>query len=231
MPMPMTLSPISHLYVLLDRSGSMAAMAADVVGGFNSLLADQQRAGGDARLTLVQFDSIDPQEVLVDAKRITRVGPLRPGDFQPRGGTPLLDATGRLIDRATEREGRRRRAGKRPEAVVVVTITDGEENQSRVHTREGIRRLVHAKQAEGWTFVFLGAGLDAYAEAGSIGIDPRSTQAWAPDGVGARAAMAAVSECMVERRAKLRAGAPVRPDDFFEGRKAAEADRDARQGA
>ena len=230
--MPITLSPTTtHLNVLLDRSGSMASMAADVVGGFNGLLADQQAAGDDARLTLVQFDSADPQEVLVDARRISRVRPLRPGDFQPRGGTPLLDATGRIIARVAQREEQRRRAGKRPEAIVVVTITDGEENQSREHTRDGIRRLVQAKQAQGWTFVFLGAGLDAYAEARALGIDPRSTSAWAPDGAGARAAMAAVSECMVDRRAKLREGAPVAPDDFFQGNKSAEADRDARRGA
>lgn len=224
-------APTSHLYVLLDRSGSMASMAADVVGGFNGLLADQQAAGDDARLTLVQFDSGDPQEVLVDARRIGKVRALRPGDFQPRGGTPLLDATGRLIARATEREERRRRAGKPAEAIVIVTITDGEENQSREHTRDGIRRLVSAKQAQGWTFVFLGAGLDAYAEARAIGIDPRSTQAWAPDGAGVRAAMSAVSAGMVQRRSKLRAGAPVKADDFFEGDKPAEADRDARRGA
>lgn len=229
--MTMTPAPVSHLYVLLDRSGSMTTMAADVVGGFNGLLADQKAAGNDARLTLVQFDTGDSQEVLVDAKRIDRVRPLRPGDFQPRGGTPLLDATGRLIARAAQREDQRRRAGKRPEVIVVVTITDGEENQSREHTRDGIRRLVQAKQAQGWTFVFLGAGLDAYAEARSIGIDPRSTQAWAPDGGGALAAMAAVSTSIVERRARLRAGAPVQADDFFGGTKSAEADRDARQGA
>ena len=114
---------------------------------------------------------------------------------------------------------------------MVVTITDGEENQSREHTRDGIRGLVAAKQAQGWTFVFLGAGLDAYAEARSMGIDPRSTQAWAPDGGGVRAAMSAVSAGMVQRRSKLRAGAPVHADDFFEGDKAAEADRDARRGA
>lgn len=226
-----TTAPVSHLYVLLDRSGSMTSMAADVVGGFNRLLADQQAAGDDARLTLVQFDSGDPQEVLVDAKRIDRVRPLRPADFQPRGGTPLLDATGRLIARASERVDRRRRAGKRLEAIVVVTITDGEENQSREHTRDGIRRLVESKQAQGWTFVFLGAGLDAYAEARSIGVDPRSTQAWAPDGRGARAAMAAVSQSMLDRRAHLRAGAPVCPADFFEGTKAAEADRDERRSS
>ena len=56
-----TASPIVHLYVLLDRSGSMASMADDVIGGFNRLLADQQADGADARFTLVQFDSEDPQ--------------------------------------------------------------------------------------------------------------------------------------------------------------------------
>lgn len=60
-------APIVHLYVLLDRSGSMASIADDVIGGFNQLLAEQQADGADALITLVQFDSQDPHEVIADA--------------------------------------------------------------------------------------------------------------------------------------------------------------------
>ena len=91
-----------HVYVLLDRSGSMAAMVDDVIGGFNGLLADQRADGADARMTFVQFDTVDVQHTVADAVPIAEVLPLDRASFQPRGGTPLLDASGNqvLTDRA-----------------------------------------------------------------------------------------------------------------------------------
>ena len=219
-----------HFYVLLDRSGSMESMRSDVIGGFNALIAEQQADGPDARITLVQFDSQDPQELLIDARRITGARPLSEATFVPRGGTPLLDATGQLIARASVREQERTVLGKRPEAITFITITDGHENQSREYGRRDIMRLVKEKEARGWTFAFLGAGLDAYGEAGAMGYDSRSIQAFAPDGTGAQVAFADVSRSMVNRRAKLRNAESYDPGDFYEGRKDAEADRDRRHG-
>lgn len=72
------------------------------------------------------------------------------------------------------REQERRVLAKRPEVVSVTTITDGMENQSREDCRADILNLVDQKQSTGWTFAFLGAGLDAYGEAAGIGYDPRS---------------------------------------------------------
>jgi hypothetical protein len=220
----------SHFYILIDRSGSMESMRSDVIGGFNRLVADQQADGPDARLTLVQFDSNDPQEVLTDALAIAKVRPLTEATFVPRGSTPLLDATGRIIARAAEREARRAQRNKRAEAITVVTITDGYENASHEHSRADILRMVKEKEAAGWTFAFLGAGIDAYAEAGAIGYDPRSVQAWAPDGAGAVAAMASVSNAMRVRRGKLRRGEQYDNQDFFEGAKGAEDDLGRRAG-
>ena len=219
-----------HFYVLLDRSGSMESMRSDVIGGFNGLIAEQQADGPDARITLVQFDSQDPQEILIDGRRITRARPLSQATFVPRGGTPLLDATGHLIARASVRQQERKVLGKRPEAITFVTITDGQENQSREYGRRDIVRLVKEKEAQGWTFAFLGAGLDAYGEAGGMGYDPRSVQAFAPDGTGAQAAFASVSAAMTVRRAKLRNQEHYEVGDFYEGSKDAEADRHRRHG-
>ncbi|MFZ6005831.1 MAG: VWA domain-containing protein [Actinomycetota bacterium] len=219
-----------HFYVLLDRSGSMETMRGDVIGGFNQLIAEQKAYGPDARITFVQFDSQDPQEVLVDARRITGARPLTERTFVPRGGTPLLDATGRLIARASVRQHERNVLGKRTEAITFITITDGEENQSREYGRKDIVRLVKEKEALGWTFAFLGAGLDAYGEAGGMGYDSRSIQAFAPDGTGALMAFQTVSDAMVARRAKLRNQESYDPGDFYEGRKDAEADRNRRHG-
>lgn len=224
---PIASKPRPHFFVLLDRSGSMESMRADVIGGFNNLLAEQQADGADARMTVVQFDSQDPQEVLADSVRIDRVRPLDEATFVPRGGTPLLDATGRLIARAKGREQKRRVSGKRPEIVTVITITDGEENQSHEYTRQQIRALVQEREAAGWSFVFLGAGVDAYAEAGGIGVSAASTQAWAPSPAGAAKAFASVSGAMVERRRKIRADEVYAVADFFEGKKEAEEHRHA----
>lgn len=220
-----------HFYVLLDRSGSMESMRGDVIGGFNGLIAAQQADGPDARITLVQFDSQDPQEVLIDARSIHRARPLTAATFVPRGGTPLLDATGQLIVRASVREQQRSVLGKRPEAITFVTITDGEENQSREYGRRDILRLVKEKEAHGWTFAFLGAGLDAYAEAGAMGYDPRSVQAFAPDGTGAQVAFSNLSDAMVTRRRKLRNDEDYDAGDFYEGDKRAEQDRLRRRGS
>lgn len=222
--------PRPHFHVLLDRSGSMATMRDDVVGGFNALLAEQQAAGGDARLTVVRFDSVDAQEVVVDARPIDRVAPLGHDDFVPRGGTPLLDATGRLIASITARLERRRHLGKRPEITTVITVTDGHENQSCEYRRDTVRALVRDRQVRGWTFAFLGAGLDSYSEAGGIGYDARSVMNFAPDGAGAAAAFANVSRAMTARRDKVLHGEEFSVEDFYEGDKAAEDDLRRRHG-
>ena len=122
-----------HLYVLLDRSGSMASMAEDVIGGFNRLLVDQQADGSDARMTLVQFDTEDTQEVVADSVPIIEMCPLDRRTFVPRGGTPLLDATGALLARAATRQAQRASAGLAPEQVVFVSITDGHDAEPGVH--------------------------------------------------------------------------------------------------
>ena len=124
-------APTLHLYVLLDRSGSMSSMTADVIEGFNTLLAEQATAGGvAARMTFVQFDDHDPQEVITDAVPLAEVAPLTIHSFAPRGATPLLDATGRLIGTAMTRA----KTIADPESIVFATITDGLENSSTEFT-------------------------------------------------------------------------------------------------
>jgi Mg-chelatase subunit ChlD len=219
----------THLYLLLDRSGSMEAMRDDVIGGFNRFVAGQRAQGPDARVTLVQFDTSDPQEILLDARPLADVPALTAETFVPRGGTPLLDATGLIIARAAVRAEHRRLAGKSPESIVVVTITDGQENQSREYDRATILRLVKAKEAEGWSFAFLGAGLDAYAEAGGMGYAAGSVQAFAADGAGARAAWDELDRATTVHRLRVKDGRAPVAGDFFAGVKDAEADRDRRR--
>jgi hypothetical protein len=215
----------THIYVLLDRSGSMQAIRSDVIGGFNAFLAEQQADGADARLTLVQFDSQDPAEVLADAIPIREAVPLTASTFLPRGGTPLLDATGRLLMRGDVREAALAATDFPPEDVVFVTITDGAENQSREFRRDTIRRMVSERESAGWTFVYLSADIDAYAEAGGLGYDTRSTQAFGATPAGARLAFSSLSDATRTRRASRRSGLSVDTADFFGGHKPAEETR------
>jgi Mg-chelatase subunit ChlD len=214
-----------HFYILLDRSGSMESMKSDVIGGFNSFLAEQQAVKGRARLTLVQFDSQNPQETIVDAGRLKDVTPLTAATFSPRGGTPLLDATAELIERVLGRQAKRAALGSSEEEVVFITITDGEENQSVRAGLADVKRLIDVGTEHGWSFVFLGAGVDAYADAGRLGYSVDSVQAWDADGEGAQAMWGSVSRAAHTLRVDVAMNATFDKKAYFRGVKEAEARR------
>lgn len=211
-----------HFYILLDRSGSMESMRADVIGGYNNLLREQRAAHGDARITLVQFDSQNPQETLLEAARLADARDLDQDTFVPRGGTPLLDATARLIETARGRASTRKALGRSTEEIVFVTVTDGEENQSTRYRLEHVRRLVEAGKADGWNFVYLGAGLDAYGDAARLGYDHGSVQAWKADGEGAGKMWGSVSRAATQLRNDVNAGVSFDKAAYFRGIKEAE---------
>lgn len=210
---PSTKAPV-HVSFLLDRSGSMASIRDDVIGGFNQFVRDQQKEPGTCRLTLVQFDSQEPFEVLTDAVDVREVRPLTAQRYVPRGGTPLLDAIGDLLDHAE------RRSRGRDEDPVVVVFTDGEENASQRWSHAAIFARVARLEALGWTFVFLGANQDSYAEAGSLGFAPGSTSNWAP--ADAASAFGQTSRAVRSMRLKPQAERVVQRRNFFEGVKEAE---------
>jgi hypothetical protein len=145
---------------ILDRSGSMDSCRDDTIGGFNSLVNDQKPLGGT--MTLVQFD----HEYLVsyDSVLIDKVDHLTTETFQPRGSTALLDAIGKTL----------KLYGDKPVATVVI-LTDGQENASKEYTKAHIKDLIDQKTKDGWTFMYVGANQDAFAEAGSMGISAGCT--------------------------------------------------------
>jgi Mg-chelatase subunit ChlD len=220
-----------HIYFLLDRSGSMASMASDVVGGFNSFLAAQKADGPDAVMTLVQFDSEDSHEVLADAAVLADVSKLDASTFLPRGGTPLYDAIGHLAADATIRSEMREAEGLAAEDILFVIFTDGEENQSVEYTRQKVFELVSRKEEAGWTFVFMGANQDVYAETNHIGIKAGNAQAFRADQLGSATAFDSVNKAVLSRRGKLRSHEAIDNSDFFEGEKDAEKDLNERSGS
>ena len=206
-----------HVSFLLDRSGSMQSIVGDVIGGFNSFLREQQGQPGTCRMTLVQFDTQSPFEVLADDVDIRQMPLLDKVRYQPRASTPLLDAVGSLLDHAE-----RRVHAAREEDQVVVVFTDGEENASRRWTREALFGRIERLKAAGWAFVFLGANQDSYAEGGGLGIAAGNVSNFDADAVGTGLAFASTSRSLSAFRRKQRGARVGQREDFFEGTKEAE---------
>ena len=153
-----------HISIVLDRSGSMETARGDAVGAVNSYLRQvRDDTKMDARLSLVIFDSqsIDTIRDRVPAKLCPD---LLLEEYQPRGGTPLLDAVGYsvgILDCLSDKDERR----------IMAIMTDGLENASREYTRDKLRALLDRKQKEdGWLVLYLGAGHDSWDQASQIGI-------------------------------------------------------------
>lgn len=178
----------TDITVLLDRSGSMASIKSAMESAFNEFV-QQHRAVPSSRLSLVQFDTNDPHEMVYTAKPIADVPCL---DFTPRGGTPLLDALCRTID-ATGNRLLNTPASDRPEKVLFVIITDGQENASREFKRKDVNdRITRQSSIYKWQFVYLGANQDAIAEAASFGIAAGQTMTYSASAAGTTNAMRSV---------------------------------------
>jgi hypothetical protein len=171
----------------------MESIRDDVIGGFNAFLARQQAEPGQATLSLVQFDSQDPYEVLYHFVPLGQVPPLSAERYVPRARTPLLDALGRGIADLDATLAAMPLA-RRPEQVVVVVVTDGLENASREFSHAQVRAMIAAHEAEGWQFVFLSADLAAVAEAERIGFAADRLMAFDLDSQGTESMWQSVSE-------------------------------------
>jgi len=160
----------THISVILDRSGSMESIRDDTIGGFNTFLQQQKAEPGMATLTLVQFDTQDPYEVIHRFKPIAEVPPLNRETYVPRASTPLLDTLGRGINDLEASLGELKEED-RPSKVVVVVVTDGRENSSREFRKDQIERMIKEKtEKSSWQFVFLSADLAAIGDAMAVGI-------------------------------------------------------------
>jgi len=169
----------TDITVILDRSGSMTNIKSDMEGGFNELVRSQKEVPGKALLTLIQFD--DQYQVDCAAMDIRLVPPLR---LIPRGSTALYDAIGKTIVRTGDRL-RSIQEKDRPSKVLVVILTDGEENSSREYTRGKVFEMItHQKEKYGWEFIYMGANQDALKVGASFGISQEYSMTFAANSVG-----------------------------------------------
>ena len=182
-----------QIICIVDRSGSMGAIRKDAEGGLNSFINEQKEVEGGANVTIVDFD--DAYDVVCDAVDINDVEPYK---LVPRGMTALLDAIGRTVN-GFQYDG----DGK----VIVVVVTDGDENRSQEYTRDQIFDLITEKKEAGWEFMFLAANQDAISAGGSMGFDADATVSFAGNSRGVAAAYANTAVYTTSLRTKSKSAA------------------------
>lgn len=159
---------LTEIVFILDRSGSMSGLESDTIGGFNSMIAKQQKEEGEAIVSTVLFD--DETDVIHDRVAIGEVKKLTEEDYYVRGCTALLDAVGGAIHHIGNVH-KYAREEDRPAKTLFVITTDGLENASRHYSFKDVKRLIKRQQEKyNWEFIFLGANIDAIEVAGNMGI-------------------------------------------------------------
>ena len=210
---------LTELVFILDRSGSMAGLEADTIGGFNAMLQKQRGEPGEAVISTVLFDN--ETEVIHDRIPLDRVPRLTEKEYYVRGCTALLDAVGGAIHHIGNVH-KYAREEDRPEKTLFVITTDGLENASRRYTYDKVKAMIERqRETYGWEFLFLGANIDAAREAARFGIRADCAADYHADSIGTEAVYESVCEavCQVRRSAPLAADWKQRIDADFKGRK------------
>ena len=160
---------LTEIVFILDKSGSMAGLEADTIGGFNSMIEKQKKEEGEAVISTVLFN--DMCEVIHDRVSVKDIKPMTEEEYFVGGSTALLDAIGGAIHHIGNVHKYARNEDV-PEHTLFVITTDGMENASRSYSGERVKEMIERqKKKYGWEFLFLGANIDAVETAGRFGID------------------------------------------------------------
>ena len=188
---------LTELVFILDRSGSMAGLESDTIGGFNGLIDKQKKVDGKAFVTTVLFDN--QQKTVHDRIDLTEVAPMTEKEYYVGGSTALLDAVGDTVTHI-EKIHKYVRPEDVPAHTMVVITTDGMENSSHRWRAADVKKLVEKKKEGGWEFLFLGANIDAVSEAARFGIDADRAVRYCNDPEGVRKNFSAVGKAMAHLR-------------------------------
>lgn len=190
---------LTEIVFILDRSGSMAGLERDTIGGYNSMLAKQRRETGEAYISTVLFDT--EIEVLHDRVPIDKISDITDREYYARGCTAMLDAIGGAI-RHIGNVHKYARDEDRPEKTIFIITTDGMENASRHFTHEKVKAMIERqKERYGWEFLFLGANIDAVNAGARIGIDRDFSVNYRSDGEGTALNYEVMSDAISQVRA------------------------------
>ena len=183
---------LTEIIFILDRSGSMAGLETDTIGGFNAMLEKQKKEVGEAVITTVLFDH--EQITLHDRANVKTVQPMTERDYIVRGSTALMDAIGDAIEK-TEMIHKYMPDEYIPGKTLFIITTDGMENASRRFSSAKIKNMIETKKkGSGWEFIFMGANIDAVKTASEYGIDEDRAVTYKSDSVGTRLNFEVISD-------------------------------------
>ena len=211
---------LTEIVFILDRSGSMAGLEKDTIGGFNAMLEKQKREEGRVLVSTVLFDH--EQQVIHDRVDIRRMEPMTEREYFVRGCTALLDAVGGAIHHIGNVH-KYAREEDRPEKTLFVITTDGMENASKHYTYDKVKAMITRQQEKyGWEFLFLGANIDAAREAARFGIGKDFAANYHADSKGTGVIYDTVNDAICQVRqcsAPLSANWKNRVDEDYKSRK------------
>ncbi len=189
---------LTEIVFILDRSGSMAGLEKDTIGGFNSMIRKQKKMDGEALVSTVLFDN--ENQVLHDRVPLNDIKEMTEDQYYVRGCTALLDAVGEAIRHIANIHRYARREDV-PEKTIFVITTDGMENASYKYSSDEVKNMIkNETEKYGWEFIFLGANIDAVEVAGHIGIAPERAVNYHCDSVGTKKNFEALGCAIAEFR-------------------------------
>ncbi len=190
---------VTELVFILDRSGSMAGLESDTIGGFNAMIEKQKKQDGECYVSTVLFD--DRSKVIHDRMKLREVPKMTDREYNVGGCTALIDALGDAIHHIGNIH-KYARAEDVPKHTLFVITTDGQENASHRYTSHKVKSMIEEKKAKcGWEFIFIGANIDAVETASIYGISSDRAVNYKADGEGTQVLYSTVCEAVSSVRA------------------------------
>ncbi len=187
----------TEIVFILDKSGSMAGLEKDTIGGFNALINKQKQMDGEVTVTTVLFNH--DSTLLHDRINIKGIAPLTEAQYNVSGTTALLDAIGNSIKKMQETQSVTLKEAQ-PDKIIFVITTDGEENSSTQYNVQMIKKLISKQKELGWEFMFLGANIDAVQTASRMGLKEEDAVDFIADSQGTKVIYEAVAEQIISVR-------------------------------
>ena len=204
---------MTELVFILDRSGSMSGLEGDTIGGFNSMIEKQKKEEGKAVVSTVLFDN--ESVVIHDRLPLDKVPRMTEEEYFTRGCTALLDALGGAIHHIGNVHKYARKEDV-PEKTMFIITTDGYENASKRYDYDKVRKMIERqKEKYGWEFLFLGANIDAAAEAKRFGISADRAVDYLADAEGTALNYKVLNNIV----SSVRCGEELEEDPFMDIRK------------
>ena len=184
---------LTELVFILDKSGSMAGLETDTIGGFNGMIERQKKQAGEAFVSAVLFS--DESTVIYDRVDLRKIEPMTEKQYYVGGCSALIDGIGGAIHHIGSVH-KYAREEDRPEHTVFVITTDGMENASREYSSDKVKKLIEEKKEKGWEFIFLGANIDAIETAKHFGISEDRAVNYHSDSAGTALNFSVMSEAI-----------------------------------